>query len=487
MFFVDQLILISALLTLAGILSSNLSPRIGVPVLVLFLAVGLLAGEDGPGNIAFDNASAAHTMGTFALALILFDGGLQTSLRSIKAVWKPASVLATYGVVGTAVITGAIASLILPLSIVEGLLLGAIVGSTDAAAVFSVLRNAGIQINQRLRSTLEIESASNDPMAIFLTISLLTYIQNPEVSGWQMVGLFISQMGVGAAVGLLIGWVVNRALAKLKLMTAGLYPVFVAMCGLLSFGLAANLNGSGFLAIFITGVMIGNKPFTYQRNTFLFMDGLAWLAQISMFVVLGLLVNPSELMSVWWQSLLIAAVLVVIARPLAVAPVVALFGFNRRETALISWVGLRGSVPIILAIFPLLYGLDHAEIIFDVVFFVVLLSATVQGTSLPFAARRLKLIEETSSGVASATEIANIGEVNADIVEFELFEHSPSVGKLIQQLGLPDDTVVAMINRDSVPLVAKGTSVLKAGDKVFVIVSSANADKVETILSGEQR
>lgn len=353
---------------LLGILSSKLSARLGMPMLVFFLLVGMLAGEEGLGRVVFDSPEYAHAMGTLALALILFDGGLQTPLKSIKQVWKPASLMATLGVFLTAVITGYAASYVLPISIWEGMLLGAIVGSTDAAAVFSLLRNAGINLNKRLKATLEIESASNDPMAIFLTIGLLEIIINDLKPGWSLLQLFVLQMGGGALVGLLVGYLTIKLVNRIHLQASGLYPVLVTSAGLLAFGLAANLGGSGFLAIFICGVMIGNQQIAFQKTTFLFHDGLAWLSQITMFVMLGLLINPSALLDVWWQGLLIAGVLIFVARPLVVFPLLKPFSFNLRELSLVSWVGLRGSVPIILAIFPLMYGLPNAELMFTVVF-----------------------------------------------------------------------------------------------------------------------
>ena len=378
MFAVDFEILIAALLLFAGILSSKLSPRLGLPMLVIFLLVGMLAGEAGIGGIQFDDAQTAHALGTLALAVILFDGGLQTSLSAIKLAWKPASLLSTLGVAITAGITGVAAAYILGIPLLVGLLLGAIVGSTDAAAVFSILRSAGIHIKPRLKATLEIESASNDPMAIFLVVGLLQLITNQMQPGPDLAILFAKQMGIGAVTGLIVGWLAIKMINRIQLIAAGLYPVLIAVCGALAFGVSASLGGSGFLSTFIAGVIIGNSRFVFQQATFLFMDGLAWLSQIAMFVMLGLLVNPPLLLEVWAEGLVIAIILVFVARPLAVAPLLALTRFNRREISLVSWVGLRGSVPIILAIFPLLFGIEEAGLVFNVVFFVVLLSATVQ-------------------------------------------------------------------------------------------------------------
>lgn len=469
MFFIEQLILLAAILILLGIFSSKLSARLGLPVLVLFLVIGMLAGEDGLGRISFDNPELAHAMGTLALALILFDGGLQTPMVAIRQVWKPASALATVGVVTTAALTGAAASYILPISFIEGLLLGAIVGSTDAAAVFSLLRNAGIHLNKRLKATLEIESASNDPMAIFLTVALLQILVNDMPFGLELAFMFMQQMGLGALIGISVGVLLMRLINKINLQASGLYPILVAATGLLAFGLAANLGGSGFLAIFICGVIIGNQKFAFQKTTFLFHDGLAWLSQITMFVVLGLLIMPSELLSVWWQGLLIALVLMFVARPLAVIPIMKLFGFNAREITLVSWVGLRGSVPIILAIFPLMFGLPNAELIFNVVFFVVLLSATLQGWSLPWVARKLGLMETPPISAPATLEITALGDVDAEIIEYTIAQTSKAVDRRLAQLALPDGAVVAMITRENSVVPPRGSTILRAGDHLFVV------------------
>ncbi len=452
-------------------------------MLVMFLFIGMLAGEDGLGKITFDNVNVSYAVGSLALALILFDGGLQTSVKSIKLVWKPAFTLATVGVLITAGITGLAAAYILGIPLLEGLLLGAIVGSTDAAAVFSLLRNAGIYLNERLQATLEIESATNDPMAIFLTVGLLQLLMNPQASGSELALLFVSQMGIGAAVGVGVGWISIKIINKIKLLAAGLYPVLVAACGLFSFGVASNLDGSGFLSIFVTGVVIGNHSFVFQRNTFLFHDGLAWLSQIIMFVMLGLLVNPSSLIEVWQEGLLIALVLTFVARPLAVVPVLKLFRFTRNEIALISWVGLRGSVPIILAIFPFIFGLPGANLIFDVVFFVVLISATLQGSTLPYFARKLNLMQPPPLLPAATLDITAVDQIDADLVEYTLGEDCSAVGRRLSQLALPDQTVIAMITREKSVLPPRGSTILMANDHLFVVLKPQNRLFLERLFS----
>lgn len=470
MFVIDQILLLAAVLILFGVISSKASARLGLPVLVLFLLVGMLAGERGIGGIAFDSPGAAHALGTVALAVILYDGGLQTPLSSIKAVWKPASLLATLGVLVTALITGLAAAWILDLTLLEGLLIGAIVGSTDAAAVFAQLRNAGIHIRKRLKATLEVESASNDPMAIFLTIGLLEVLVNDVPFGIGLLQLFVMQMGVGAAIGLGVGWAAVALINRIHLQASGMYPVLVTACGLLAFGLAANLGGSGFLAIFVAGVVVGNSRFVFQRGVFLFHDGLAWLSQITMFVVLGLLVDPKGLLDVWFEGLLIALVLIFLARPLAVIPMLQPFGFERNEIALVSWVGLRGSVPIVLAIFPLIFGAPEAPLIFNVVFFVVLISATVQGGTLAHVARWLGLAEVPPAKSAATLEITSLNEVNADIVEYTLAEDSRAVGRRLSQMALPESTVVAMITRGQDVIPPRGSTRLRAHDHLFAVL-----------------
>lgn len=484
MFIIDQIILLASALVVLGILSSKLSARLGLPVLVLFLLVGMLAGEDGPGGIVFNNDQIAHALGSLALAIILFDGGLQTPMSSIKQVWKPASVLATVGVLITAAITGLAAVYILDVPLFYGLLIGAIVGSTDAAAVFSLLRNAGIHINPRLKATLEVESATNDPMAIFLTVGLLEVLVNGLEPGTGLLMLFIKQMGIGSVVGLAAGWLSIKVINRIELMSSGLYPVMVSAFGLLAFGVAANLGGSGFLAIFIAGVVIGNSRFVYQRSTFLFHDGLAWMGQITMFVMLGLLIEPSTLLDVWFQGLLIAVVLILVARPLSVVPVLKFFGFNIREITLVSWVGLRGSVPIILAIYPLIYGLPNANIIFSVVFFVVLISATVQGSTLPFVARKLGLTEPAPVTPAAVLEISSLGEVDADIVEYRLGEQSRAIGRRLSQIALPEGTVVAMITRKESVIPPRGSTLLAEGDHLFIVLKPETQGFVDRVFAG---
>ena len=482
MFLVDRLILLGGALLIVGIVSSKFSARLGLPVLVLFLAVGMLAGEDGFGGIDFDNFVAAHAIGTVALAVILFDGGLQTRTSALRAAWRPATVLATAGVLVTAAVTGYAASRILDVPLLTGLLLGSIVASTDAAAVFSVLRSQGVHLRERLAATLEIESGSNDPMAIFLTIGLVEVLAARIEPGWALLELFLLQMGVGAAAGVGVGWVAVRVINRINLGAAGLYPVLAGACGFVAFGLAATLGGSGFLAIYLAGIVVGNSRIVFQRGTFLFMDGLAWMGQIAMFVVLGLLSTPSELVTVAAPALLIASVLILVARPAAVVPALALFGFPWREQVLVAWVGLKGAVPIILATFPLMYGLPEGRLLFNVVFFVVLVSAILQGWTLPTLATRLGLQEEKAPTPAVSLELLSLRDISAEIVDYAVRDASPLAGRSVQQLQLPEGAVLAMISRGDQLIAPRGGTVLAPGDHLFVIARANLRDALEQAL-----
>jgi cell volume regulation protein A len=469
MFLVDQVILFAGVLLLIGIVSSKVSSRMGLPVLVLFLVIGMLAGEDGPGGVQFDNVAIAHAVGTLALGVILFDGGLQTRVSSLRVAWKPSLVLATVGVVVTAGITGVAASWALGVSLTCGLLLGSIVASTDAAAVFSVLRSQGVHLKERLSATLEVESGSNDPMAIFLTIGALQVMQGEAESAWGLLRLFVLQMGVGSLVGLGIGWLAIRLMNRINLTAMGLYPVLAGACGLLAFGLAANLQGSGFLAIYLAGIVLGNSRFAFQRGTFLFVDGLAWVGQIVMFVVLGLLSTPTDLIAVAGPALLIAGVLIVVARPLAVLPALLPFGFTVREYVLVSWVGLKGAVPIILATFPLMAGLPEGPLVFNVVFFVVLVSAILQGWTLPPLATKLGLQEPEPPAAQVSLELLALHEVNAEIIDYPVSTRSALAGMPLRDVGLPDGALVALISRGKALVAPRGSTYLESGDHLFVI------------------
>ena len=482
---IEPFLLVGAILVLLGILSSKISARASVPVLVLFLILGMLAGEEGVLGLEFDNYPLAHAVGILALALILFDGGLRTPMEAVRVAWKPAVLLATVGVFLTALVTGAAAAWILDLPLLYGLLLGSIVSSTDAAAVFSILRGQGVALHDRLAATLEVESGTNDPMAIFLTVGLIQLIMGDMEPGWGMVSFFSVQMIVGGGVGLAVGWAGAELVNRVNLDAAGLYPILVACVGMLSFAAAAALGGSGFLAVYLTGLVLGNRELVFRRGIFVFHDGAAWLAQITMFLALGLLSYPSSVLAQAGGGLLVAGVLIFVARPLTVFVLLPAFRFNLRELLLVSWVGLKGAVPIILAIYPLLFGLPDGARLFEVVFFVVLVSALAQGWTLPAVARRLGLRMSPSPTFPATLDITSLRHVDADIVEYAIEERSRVAGRTLKELPLPDGALVAMVGREHRAVPPTGSTRLKPGDYVFVILNRELRSFVDRIFSPE--
>lgn len=485
MFIIDTLILVAGLLLLLGIASSKLSTRLGMPVLVLFLLIGMLAGSEGIGGLEFEDYALAHAIGTIALAMILFDGGLGTSLAAIRLSWKPSVLLATVGVAVTAGLTGVAAAWILNISLLEGLLLGSIVGSTDASAVFSILRWGGVSLPKRIAAVLEVESGSNDPMAIFLTIGCIELLLGNVTFGPGLLSLFAAQMLVGTALGLLGGygtiWVVNR----IELGAVGMYPVLVSAFCFLTYGLAVQLGGSGFLAVYLAGVVIGNKQLMFQQGIRRFHDAIAWLAQIVMFVTLGLLCFPSRLLEASGKAVLVALVLMFVARPVAVLVSALPFRFNFREFTFLSWVGLKGAVPITLATFPLMFATPekpmHAELIFDVVFFIVVVSAIIQGTSLTPAARWLGLECPRDPEPPVTLEISSLRNVDGKVVDFTVSEDSRAAGKLVKELALPTGVVIAMIARGQKIIPPQGNTAVNAGDHVILVLRNGTEPLVDQV------
>lgn len=382
-------LLLGALLV-ATVLAGTLSSRFGLPALIGFLGLGMLAGADGPGGIRFSDYAAAQLTGVACLLFILFSGGLDTSWRAVRRVAAPALVLATAGVLISALVVSLAAVLLLDFDWLQGLLLGAIIGSTDAAAVFAVLRGRGLSPRAELQSLIELESGSNDPMAIFLVGAALAFIAAPATPLFTLAPSFLVQMGMGAAVGVLVGFAFAAVLRRFSLRAGGLALVISLAAGLLSYGLAGVLAGNGFLAAYVAGIVAGNQDFPQKQTVKVFQDGVAWLGQVVMFLVLGLLVSPTQLLSVVGPGLALTAVLMLAARPLSVFLCLAPFrGFDWRSKAFVAWAGLRGAVPIVLATFPIVLGVPGSGTIFNMVFFVVLISSVIQGPTLGLLARRL--------------------------------------------------------------------------------------------------
>lgn len=385
-------LLVAGGLITASVVASVGANRLGLPLLIVFLAAGMLAGEDGPGGIVFDDFAGSYVIGNLALATILLDGGLRTDRASFRVALGPAAVLATWGVLATAALVGGFATWLFELDWRYGMLLGSIVASTDAAAVFSLLRHSGLNINERVRATLEIESGTNDPLAIFLVVALIGLLTEPRGAGLGGLVLdLLSQMGFGLALGFAGGAVLAHALERLRL-PEGLYALLIVAGGLTIFGATNELGGSGFLAIYLAGLMVGDRHSPATEHVKTVLDGLAWLAQAVMFVILGLLVTPSRLVDSLPEAALVALFLMLVARPLAVVSGLAPGRFPWREQVFIAWVGLRGAVPVVLAIFPVVAGLPDSRLIFDVTFTVVLVSLLLQGMTLARAARRCGVV-----------------------------------------------------------------------------------------------
>ncbi|WP_169978599.1 potassium/proton antiporter [Tautonia rosea] len=483
MFPAEALILIASVLILLGIASSKFSARAGIPVLVLFLILGMLAGSEGIGGINFEDYELAYGVGTLALTLILFDGGLSTPLSAFQTAWKPASALATLGVLLTSAIMGAAAAWVLGLKLIDGMLLGSIVGSTDAAAVFAVLRSGGIRLPGRLSSTLEVESGSNDPMAIFLTIGLIGVIRGDLAFGPELLGLFATQAIGGTVIGLGVGFLGVQLINRIRLESAGLYPVLATAVGMLAYGLTVAFDGSGFLAVYLAGIVLGNSRLVFKRGIFLFHDAGAWLAQIVMFVVLGLLSFPSRLVDVAPQGLLLAAVLVFVARPVAVGLTLLPFRFTWRELIFLSWGGLKGAVPITLATFPFLFQIANANRIFDVVFFVVLVSALFQGWTLPILARKLGLQRPPEPSAPVTLELTSLRHVDGDIVDYYLNLDSRAASKMVRELALPEGAVIALIARGDRVIPPKGSTRILPGDHVIVVLGPGTRPLVDRVFA----
>lgn len=482
----NSVLLAGAALLLISIVASDISSRMGAPLLLVFLALGMLAGEDGPGKIHFDDFEAAYVVGTLALAVIIFDGGLRTRRETFRVALAPAVVLATAGVVITAGLLGAFAAWLLGLGWLEGLLLASIVGSTDAAAVFALLRTQGAALNQRVAATLEIESGSNDPMAVFLTVALLGLIAAGQSKlELSLLWLFAQQFALGALLGLAGGralaWLINRLT-----LISGLYPLLAAAGGVLIYALAAQLGGSGFLAIYLAGVVLGNSKLQAAQTIFRVHDGLAWLAQIVMFLLLGLLVTPSQLVLVAGPALAVAAFLMLVARPAAVALCLLPFGFRWREQVYIGWVGLRGAVPIVLALFPMMYGVENAHAYFNVAFFVVLVSLLAQGWTIAPAARRLRLEVPPPPEPLQRVALDVPGHYGQELICYPVGPASLAAGREVASLRLPSGLQFAALVRDDRPQPLSAGLRFQPGDYAWFVGDARPAADIGRLFHAAQ-
>lgn len=462
------LLVAAGVLMLVSVLLSRASGRSGLPVAMLFLGIGMAAGSDGPGGIEFSDYGSAFRLGTVALVLILFDGGLNTPLSAVRAAIRPASLLATVGVVATAALMGLAAHLFFNFSWPMALLLGAIVSSTDAAAVFSVLRGSGIHLKRRVGTTLELESGLNDPMAIILTVALTQNLVRGESLSWELPLRAIGEMVVGGGMGVAIGWAGRVLIKRLRLQAAGLYPVLTLALAFLAFGLPTLFHGSGFLAVYAVGVLLGNETLRYRTGLLRVHDALAWLSQVAMFLVLGLLVFPSQLLGVAGVGLGLSLFLAFVARPLAVLLCLLPFRFPVGEIVYTGWVGLRGAVPIILATYPVLARAPGAHDLFNVVFFIVVVNGFIPGMTVPWVTRKLGLAANVPEPPPAVLEIASTQLLNGELSAFYIDTASASAGARISELPFPPESAAMLIVRGLELLAPKGDTVLQPGDHVYV-------------------
>jgi len=481
---VEYIFVGAAFLLLLSIIASKTSGRVGVPALLFFLIIGMLAGSEGIGGIDFDDPWLAQSLGVLALAFILFSGGLDTDWRIVKPVLWKGIALSTLGVLGTACLVGWFSATVLNLSLFEGFLLGAIVSSTDAAAVFAVLRSKRVSLKDPIKPLLELESGSNDPMAVFLTIGFIHLLTHVEASLADFIPMFFSQMVVGAALGYGGGRAAIFVINHLRLEYEGLYSVYTLTVVLLTYGAAVSLGGNGFLAVYLTGLVMGNSNFIHKRSIMRFHDGLAWLMQIAMFLTLGLLVFPSRLLPIAGVSILVSLFLMFVARPVSVLTILLLAKMSFREKTMVSWVGLRGAVPIVLATFPLLAKLPNAGMIFDIVFFIVLTSVLMQGTSIPMIARWLKVDVPLPPKPQVPVEIGPTCNLKNELVEITISPDSTAVGKQIVELGLPPGTLIVLISRDGECFAPGGGTVLAENDALLLFAEKADITRVRSIFEG---
>lgn len=489
--FANNLILLVAGLVTLSIFAGLVSSRIGAPLLLVFLGLGMLAGEDGPGGILFDDFQAAYIMGSIALAVILFDGGMRTTRQSLRVAWAPALVLATAGVLVTAVIAGFAAAWLLDLNWLQGLLIGATVASTDAAAVFFLLHLHGLRLKERVGATLEVESGVNDPMAIFLTIICVELLQSGAADlSWHSAGdfalMFVIQIAGGTLFGVFGGFLLLRLINRLDI-ASGLYPILALSFAMLVFGLAQAVESSGFMAIFLVGLILGNRRHRATQLISRFHDGLAWLSQIMMFLMLGLLVTPSALLPALAPSLLVALLLILVARPVAVGLCLLPFRFSAREILFISWVGLRGAVPIFLGTIPVLAGVPGGMVFFAVAFVVVITSLAIQGWTVAPAARWLGLELPPRPDPPLRAEIDLPGESGRGMAAYTVQPFSMATRRPLARLPMPAGASIVSIMRDGALRDASNVTQLAPGDYVLILAAGDDMPTLDRLFAARSR
>jgi len=484
---IEYILLGVSVLVLISIFASKAASKLQVPALLLFLIVGMLAGSEGPGGIYYDDPWSAQLLGTLALAFIIFSGGLHSSWKDVRPViWSGIS-LSTIGVLLTAVLVGLFVHYALGFSVLTGLLLGAIVSSTDAAAVFSVIGTSGTGLKGNLKDLLEFESASNDPMAVILTIGFIHLITNPDAPVWSMGILLVRQMALGILLGYGMGRAMLYVVNRLRLDVEGLYPVLTLSLVLFTYGLTATIGGSGFLAVYIAGLFLGGSDFINKNSLTRFHDGTAWLLQITMFLMLGLLVFPSQLLPVIFAGVVVSLFLILVARPVGVFISLALSRTTIKEKTFISWVGLRGAVPIVLATFPLLAGVPESHLLFNLVFFIVITSVLLQGASIPIVARWLGVDTPGQKPQARKVEFEFPYDEEMSNIEIDIPQGSQAVGRQVVDLKLPVTTSIILIKRGDRSIIPKGATVLEPDDRLLVMTENEDVDWVRSILEGAKK
>ncbi len=473
-----DLILLAGVLLAAGIVAAMAADQVKVPGLILFLALGMIVGEDVIG-VRFDDVELTRTLGTIGLILILYEGGLSAGWNQIRPVLGVSLSLAIVGTLVTAAIAGAAAIWLFDLGTLEGMLVGAAVAATDSAAIFAVLR--GSMLRRRLARALEGESGMNDPIALLLVTGLIKWIDDPGYGPLDMVASFIAELSIGAALGLAVGYAARHAFYRFEFPTPGLYPVASMAAVAISYGLTEGAGGSGFLAVYLTGLILGTGPVPARRTVAAFHQGLSWVAQISLFFLLGLLVDPGGLGAIAPEALALSAVLIFLARPLAAVLASSFAGFTMRERLMLGWAGLRGAIPIWLATFPVIAGVEGSDLLFNAIFFVVVTSTLIQGATFEPLARRLRLTTSRPALPRPLVEIGTIQRLGGAVVAVRIHPGDIAIGRMIKQLGLPRDALVNVIVRDGVAIPPRGSTVVEADDELHLLMRRESLEQVEAV------